>query len=67
MTPEHSHSLGASIVTSVVTAFVALWPGEAAVHYIEKLISVLILAAVAEMGRRLGGKLIEKFRAFRRP
>lgn len=53
MSTEAGHGVGASVLTSVVTAFVALWPGEAAIAYAEKLFSVLVLAAVAETGRRL--------------
>ena len=60
MTAEHHVS--ASVTTSVVTAFVALWPSEAAVSYIEKLASVLFLAMVAEVGRRAASSLWSRFK-----
>ncbi len=52
MNPAQPHTVAASVTTSVVTAFVALIPGEA-FSYAAKLISVLVLAMVAEAGRRL--------------
>jgi hypothetical protein len=48
---DHS-SEGASILTSIVTGFVALVPGDT-FNYLEKLASVFLLAVVAELGRRL--------------
>lgn len=56
----HNHTLGTSFMTSAVTAFVALWPGEAALSYVEKLASVIVLAAAAEAGRRFIGFLLDK-------
>jgi len=55
-----AHSgFAASLSTSVVTAFVALWPSEVA-GYGVKLLSVFILAMVAEGGRRLVSHLFPK-------
>lgn len=61
MSADH-HSLYGSISTSVVTAFVALWPSEAVTTYIGKLASVLVLAMVAEVGRRVASHLWSKFK-----
>lgn len=47
----NDHSIGASILTSVVTAFVVSLP-EPVVNYAGKLVSVLVLAMAAEVGRR---------------
>jgi hypothetical protein len=49
---NHGHGFGASISTSAVTAFVALIPNEV-LGYCAKLVSVFVLAMVAEIGRRL--------------
>lgn len=46
------HSYGTAFMTSVITATVALIPS-GMLGYAEKLLSVFILAAVAEVGRRL--------------
>jgi hypothetical protein len=48
--------IGASLATSAVTGFVAILP-ESVLGYGEKLISVLVLAMVAEAGRRLVSRL----------
>ncbi len=56
---DMTHTLTTSVTTSVVTAFVALWPSEVA-GYLVKLVSVLILAMVAEIGRRAIGWLASK-------
>lgn len=50
MTAQHSSS--GSIVSAVVTGFVAVIPPEVA-GYAEKFLSVFVLAVVAELGRRL--------------
>ena len=47
---QNSH--GSTLTTSAVTALVAFLP-DGAMTYIEKLASVLLLAAVAEVGRRV--------------
>jgi hypothetical protein len=54
VTQDHT----ASVSTSVITAFVALLPN--AVSYAEKLVSVLVLAMVAEAGRKLIQKISVK-------
>lgn len=46
----------ASVTTSAITALVATWPEhviDPMIGYAEKLLSVLILAMVAEVGRRM--------------
>ncbi len=50
------HDFGGSLLTSMITAGVALLP-DYAVNYAEKVLSVLVLAMVAEAGRRLVGSL----------
>ena len=55
MTTEN-HAVTASVLTSVVTGLVSLVP-DGVFGVAEKLISVLVLAMVAETGRRLVSKL----------
>jgi hypothetical protein len=47
-----------SVLTSLVTAFVATLP--TVVNYAEKVVSVLVLAMVAEIGRRFIASLGKK-------
>ena len=51
-------TLAASVATSFVTATVATQ----AIDYVEKLAAVLILAMVAEAGRRVVGALLSLWR-----
>jgi hypothetical protein len=53
------HTLGSSILTTVVTGLVALIP-DGAVNYAEKIVSVFVLAVVAELGRRFVTALLER-------
>lgn len=48
----HHHSFGAAVMTSAITGVVAVIPPNV-LNYAEKLLSVLVLAMVAEAGRRL--------------
>lgn len=54
-----THNGSGTIANAVVTAFVAVLP-EAAFGYATKLLSVFVLAAVAEGGRRLVAWLLER-------
>lgn len=47
-----NHSHGTAFMTSVITATVALVPS-GTFNYVEKLLSVFVLAMAAEVGRRL--------------
>ncbi len=58
MTSDH-HSLSGSVLTSVVTAFVVSLP-EPVVNYAGKLVSVVVLAMAAEVGRRFVSWLATK-------
>lgn len=53
------HTLGSSILTTVVTGLVALIP-DGAVNYGEKILSVFVLAVVAELGRRFVTSLLDR-------
>jgi hypothetical protein len=57
---NHSeHTLGSSILTTVVTGLVAIVP-DGVINYIAKIVSVFVLAVVAELGRRAVTSLLEK-------
>jgi hypothetical protein len=60
MNNEHSHTVGASVLTSFATALVAIGPE--ALTDLKKAASVLILAMVAEVGRRAASLLWSKFK-----
>lgn len=47
-----NHHISASLLTSVITGSVAIIPA-GVLGYAEKLVSVLVLAMAAEVGRRL--------------
>ncbi len=59
MNHHGDNTFAASVVTSVVTATVALIHSPA-VTYIEKVVSVFVLAMAAEGGRRFFAKLVDR-------
>lgn len=53
---SHTHDFSGSLITTFVTASVALLP-DYVLTYAGKVLSVFILAVVAELGRRLVGSI----------
>lgn len=51
-----NHDVSGSLLTTMSTALVALLPDET-VSYAGKVISVFLLAVIAELGRRFVGKI----------
>jgi hypothetical protein len=55
------HDVSSSFLTSAITAMVALLP-EGALTYGGKVLSVFLLAAIAEVGRRLVAHIWERMK-----